>query len=169
MKGKHNGCYFPGWIKPVICAIQLLPASLWLRGGTGRPNRRAEAPHLQRRTEATAVFNMERGVVYRDKRLNTCHTVAATSMCLVNEGGETGRRASAQRYGDGFPSLSTLMVIKKITPSQNDHRLRVTPRRTNAAGTDTEIALSTLHIYFCLQLFPDLNHFWAVQNISHQI
>ncbi len=52
----------------------------------------------------------------------TCHRVSMTSMCLVNEGGETGRQAFAKSYGDGFPGSSTLMVLKKkITLSKNDY------------------------------------------------
>lgn len=43
----------------------------------------------------------------------TCHRVGMTSMCLVNEGGETRRQAFAKSYGDGFPSLSALIVLKK--------------------------------------------------------
>jgi len=36
-----------------------------------------------------------------------------TSMCLVNESGETRKQAFTKRYGDGFPSPSALMDTKK--------------------------------------------------------
>lgn len=40
-------------------------------------------------------------------------TVGSTSVCLVNEGGETRRLAFDRSYGDGLPGSFTLMIMKK--------------------------------------------------------